>query len=84
MEHAQVQGCTLSWHGCGMDVHSVLSKLMMGCRKVRVIIFDTNNGAMVLTKERAHALSFHQNPLAAQRSVAGSKIGMSPRLMLKS
>ena len=20
MEHVQVQGCTLSWHGCGMHV----------------------------------------------------------------
>jgi hypothetical protein len=64
--------------------HMHLSKVMMGCRKARVTIFDTNKGAMVLITARGHALSLHQDSFAEQRSALGSRIGLSPRLMLKS
>ena len=61
-----------------------LSKVMMGCRKARVTIFDTNKGAMVLITARGHALSLHQDSFAEHRSALGSRIVLSPRLMLKS
>ena len=60
-----------------------LSKVMTGCMNARVIIFDTSKGAMVLTMARAQALSL-QDPFAEQRSALGSRMGLPPRLMLKS
>ena len=75
--------CEVKIIGRSCCIHTHLSKVMMGCTKARVIIFDTNNGAMVLTTARGHALSLHQDSFAEQRSALGSRIGLSPRLMLK-